>query len=295
MITARELSARYGRTPVFENMTFSLDEGLVHGLIGPNGSGKTTLLRVIAGQLQHSGELLVNGHEPFDNLTVMNNTVLAGIDAPLPDEWNATKLFRLAAQRHEYFSQVRANELVERFELPLTKRYGTLSRGQKSALSFIYAIASGCELLLLDEPYLGLDVAKRDIFYDVLAEERSTGRTVVISTHHLHEVEKLLDTVLLLDASSNVIVNGPVDELAEGIVEITGSDDAVSRALARLGGVPVLDQESIATGTRVVIDCRSQAGLADCVFDLPSQIGERLKVRPVTLEHAVLAMQESGR
>ena len=295
MITAISLATGYGPKKVIGGISFSLASGLVHGLIGPNGAGKTTLMRAVAGQLRFSGTLLVDGSSPFDNPTVMDRTVLAGIDTPLPDAWSAAKLLRIGAGRHTSWSQSRAEELAERFSLPLSTRYSSLSRGQKSALSFIYAIASGCELLLLDEPYLGLDVAKREVFYEVLAEGRDTGRTIVISTHHLHEVEKLLDTVLLLDAASNVVLNGPVDELSEAIVELSGPEEEVSRALARLGGVPVLSTESIATGARAIVDCRDRVGLADCAYDLPGQLGGRLRVRPVTLEQSVLAFQEASR
>lgn len=295
MITATSLSVGYGRTPVLRKISFSLPPGRVHGLIGPNGAGKTTLMRAIAGQLQFGGTLLVDGAAPFDNPAVMDDTVLAGIDAPLPDSWSATKLFRIGAGRHASWAQSRAEELVGRFSLPTNEHYSALSRGQKSALSFIYAVSSGCGLLLLDEPYLGLDVAKREIFYEVLAEERGTGRTIVISTHHLHEVEKLLDTVLLLDADSDVVLNGPADELSESIVEVAGTEDEVARAIARLGGVPVLSTESIVTGTRAVLDCRGRNGLAERVYDLPGQIGGRLRVRPVTLEQSVLALQEASR
>ena len=82
-----------------------------------------------------------------------------------------------------------------RFDVP-AKAYSSLSRGQKSAVGFIFAVASGCEVMLLDEPYLGLDTQRRELFYQVLREEH--GRTIVISTHHLNEVAGLLDTVSLM-------------------------------------------------------------------------------------------------
>ena len=140
------------RTPA---LSFTLNDGLVHGLVGPNGIGKTTLLRMIAGQHDSTG-LEVYGEQPFDNSQVMDRTILMGIDNPLPEGWNMKKLFQLGKSRWKTWNDQRADELIERFGLPMTN-YSGLSRGQKSAAGIIMAVSSGCELMLLDEPYLGLD------------------------------------------------------------------------------------------------------------------------------------------
>lgn len=222
LIHAHSLNCGYAQRPVLHEVSFSLAAGLVHGLIGANGAGKTTLLRTLAGQLQFSGELAVFGAQPFDNPAVMDRTTLAGIDAPLPDGWSARRLFAIGAARHRRWDAVRADDLLERFGVPPSTSYSRLSRGQKSALSIIYACASGTELLLLDEPYLGLDVQKRALFYEVLAEQMARpGTTIVLSTHHLHEVETLLDTVLYLD-DGGVAMNGPIDDLADAVIEVAG-------------------------------------------------------------------------
>src|SRR5699024_4857435 len=108
-----------------------------------------------------------------------------GIDNPLVDGWNISKLMRLGSARWATWNTARGDGLQQRFDLP-SKTYSALSREQMSAMGIIMAVASGCELMLLDEPYLGLDVEKRQVFYDVLREEH--GRTIVISTHHLNEL-----------------------------------------------------------------------------------------------------------
>ena len=118
-----------------------------------------------------------------------------GIDNPLPDSWGIGKLGVIGKARWPRWDEERFNELLVRFDVP-AKAYSSLSRGQKSAVGFIFAVASGCEVMLLDEPYLGLDAQRRELFYQVLREEY--GRTIVISTHHLNEVAGLLDTVSLM-------------------------------------------------------------------------------------------------
>ncbi len=296
LIDARDLTAGYPKgRDVLKDLTFTLDAGLIHGLIGPNGAGKTTLLRVLAGQLRHNGRVRVFGVDPFDTPTVMDRTVLAGIDAPLPDGWSVKKLLTVGAARYSGWDRERAGQLVERFDLPWKKSYSSLSRGQKSAASIVLACASGCELLLLDEPYLGLDVEKRREFYLVLREEMERApRTIVLSTHHLHESEKLLDTVLFIDRG-RVRINGPAEELAERILEIVGPAEDVNRVLNRLGSVTELHRDEMSIGRRSVVDLRDKPLLADAAYDTARQVSPRVRVSEITLEQAVLAMGGEGR
>lgn len=281
IIHAQDMVTGYGHKGRLGDLTFELDPGLTHGLIGANGVGKTTLLRAIAGQLKSTG-LTVFGHAPFDNPAVMDRTVLMGIDNPLIDGWNVTKLFRAGAARWPSWNHARAEELVERFELP-RKNYSALSRGQKSAMGIIFAVASGCELMLLDEPYLGLDVAKRQVFYDVLQEEH--GRNIVVSTHHLNEVSGFIDTVLLL---GDTVVAGPIDDFVENIIALTGPADSLDRALSRLQ-VRVIAREDTPVGHRAILDLRRTPALADVTFDTATSLG--LRAGEVSLEQAVLALQ----
>lgn len=114
-------------------------------------------------------------------------------------------------------------------------------------------------------------------------------RTIIMSTHHLHESEKLLDTLLYLD-SGRVQVNGPVEDLAEQILEIIGAPEEVDRVLNRIGAVPELSREQMSIGRRSVIDLRGKPQLIDATFDAARQVGGRVRITEVTLEQAVLAM-----
>ncbi|HZK32493.1 MAG TPA: ABC transporter ATP-binding protein [Corynebacterium sp.] len=290
LIRADSLNCGYGKQPVLHDVSFSLTAGLVHGLIGANGTGKTTLMRTLAGQLQFSGELVVCGARPFDNPAVMDRTTLAGVDVPLPDGWSARRLFAIGAARHRRWDAAQADDLLSRFGVPVSTSYRRLSRGQKSALSIIYACASGAELLLLDEPYLGLDVQKRALFYDVLAEQMDRpDTTAVLSTHHLHEVETLLDTVLYLDGDG-VAMNGPIDDLADAVIEVAGPTEDVDRMLGRLGTPPELVREDLSVGSRVMLDLRNSPAAAESVYEAAGQVSDRIRVGEVTLEQAVLAL-----
>ncbi|WP_235923121.1 ATP-binding cassette domain-containing protein [Corynebacterium lizhenjunii] len=277
IVTAHELEMR--NTPP---LNFSLERGLTHGLVGANGVGKTTLLRMIAGQRNARG-LQVFGHAPFDLRYVLDRTILMGIDNPLPDGWNVATLCKLGRARWETWNQDRAEELIERFELP-KKNYSGLSRGQKSAMGIIMACASGCELMLLDEPYLGLDVAKREVFFEVLAQEH--GRTIIISTHHLNELAGHLDTVLLL---ADAPLAGQVGDILEAVVSLSGPAGLVDQAIAQLR-LPILGRESSPVGDKVLIDARGHR--VDEVFEAAAHL--RLRAQEVSLEQAVTALATTG-
>ncbi|WPF66082.1 MULTISPECIES: ABC transporter ATP-binding protein [unclassified Corynebacterium] len=253
LIQAHDLRARYARTRIFQGLNLEIPSCGIHGLIGPNGAGKTTLLRALSGQLPHDGHLSIWGHDPFDNPEIMQRIALAGIDAPLPTGWHAMRLFRVAAARYPTWDQGRALALLREFSLPSYKKYSELSRGQKSALGVVFALAAGCDLTLLDEPYLGLDVEKRDIFYRELRAERDLRphATFILSTHELHESEKLLDTVTIMNGTG-VHLSGSLGEILEGYSSFLGPSAAV-RGLIDAHPAAVLHTEELAGSARAVL------------------------------------------
>lgn len=289
VVKATNMRAGYGAGTVLESLDFTLGSDQTHGLIGPNAAGKTTALRAIAGQVRASG-LEVFGEKPFDNQSVMDRTILMGIDAPLVDGWSLKKLAAIGAARWPNWDDGVLDELTERFELPLQQNYSGLSRGQKSAMGITCAFASGCELVLLDEPYLGLDVDKRREFYDVLEQFRGT-RTIVVSTHHVNEIAGRLDTVLLLGKDGATIAGG-AEEFANNILELAGPDELVD---ALVQDLTVLHREEGRLGTQAIVDMR---GHSDddiiALFDAARAQG-RVRVKEITLENAVWALQGGGR
>lgn len=283
-IAARAASVGYGRTVVVKDLNLSLDYGCVHGLIGANGTGKTTVLRALAGQIAPQGELTVFGENPFDNLRVLDRTVLMGIDVPLPEGWRVGKIFALAQARWSTWDEGYKDELVRLYEIPTDKRYSQLSRGQKSCVGIVVALASRCELVLLDEPYLGLDVDKRTKFYTVLGEHAEQTRcTVVISTHHLNEAQPLLDTVTLLGSAP---LSGMVGDIAEAFLEVKGTAAQVHSLCQNVGIDADVDTQSGLA--KVVLDLRGDQQRIDAVYAHAATCGVR--VNPASLEQAVLTV-----
>lgn len=293
LINANNLSVAYSKGEnVLSDLNFTIPTGPeILGLIGANGAGKTTLLRVIAGQLAFSGECLVGSASPFDNQHHMDHTILTGIDSPFPGDWRVKHIFKAGGYRWVTWDQDAAETLALRFGVGVDKRYRELSRGQRSAVGIIVALASGCSLVLLDEPYLGLDVSKRGEFYRVLTEYAEIGdRTFIISTHHLNEISALLDRVMLIDAG-RVVLNGVIDDLMELVLEITGTTEAVDRLISQLGVTGAVRHRSDQSGaTKLVLDLRQFPKFVDELYTCAGHLNVR--VAECTLEKAVLAITE---
>lgn len=277
MITARNLTIKY-KEPVLTGLNLDLGPGLIHGLIGPNGSGKTTLMRAMAGQLPHGGELTVDGQDPFDNEQAMDGIVFSGADMPFPVNWKVKKILQLGAKRWATFDLEHAFELLQQFNVAQDKRFGKLSLGQKSAVAVTFALAARCPFTLLDEPYLGIDAQRRELLYRILlAEQDEHPRTILLSTHHINESARVLDTVHLL-GDGHIQLSSDVDTLISEIISVVGPTDA----LASLHD-GVLTREETGGITKLLIDARTGLHLPE---------GSHVRTYPVDLETAVLALQE---
>lgn len=234
MITARDLNKSFRERTVLDNVDLDLESGGIHGLLGRNGVGKSTLLSLIAGQLKPtSGELLVFGRKPFDDAAVMDRVALSGVDVAYPGSWSVRDILTGAQLRYPAWDRATAEALARDFALDLAMktRYGELSRGQRAMVGNIVGLASGAELTLLDEPYVGLDVHNTDVFYRHLLNLSGNGRTFIMATHHIEDAAKLLDSALILGRDGRVAAHVSAED-ADDYVVATGSFDQPERAIA---------------------------------------------------------------
>lgn len=283
-----------GGKPALDGATATLDMGRVYGLIGRNGSGKTTLLRALAGQLRVKGEIAYGGQPVWDNETVLGNIILAGSDVPWPEDIKVSKLFAIAAARWSTWDQHYADKLVADYELDTSKQLPALSRGQKSIVSIIMGLAAQCPITFLDEPYLGLDVQNREMFYRHLLEDvERNPRTFIISTHHIDDAAKILDAVILLDRGRITGVSD-LDALTERVVLLSGSSSAVEAQLAALQcGPDSLLSDATSMGVRrVTLDLHSCPSTIPMTPERLANLleGTGVRFRLADLEQAVLAM-----
>ena len=234
MITATHLEKQFRKKPVLTDITFELPGSGIHALLGRNGVGKSTLLAMIAGQLKPtSGELTVFGEQPFDNASVMDRVCFTGVDTAYPASWSLADIVAAAAKRYPHWSQDLADTLMRDFALDehAPTIYSKCSRGQRAMIGIVVGLASGAELTLLDEPYVGLDVHNTSVFYRHLLELAESQRCFMMATHHIEDAAKILDSALVLGRQGSVDKHLLAED-ADGYVIATGDFDEPAGAIA---------------------------------------------------------------
>jgi ABC-2 type transport system ATP-binding protein len=218
LVSLRGVSRWFGREQVLAGVDLELPPGSVTALLGRNGSGKSTLIRVIAGVLgRHGGEASVLGRDPEalapperERLAWVTDASTSWAGARVADEIAFAR--RLWGRR---WDEGRARALLARFEVPETKGIGALSKGQQTRLRLVLALAAAPDLLLLDEPALGLDLfARRDLLELMIEAVECEGRAILIASHLLDDVERVADRIAFL-REGRVCVEGEVEALRE--------------------------------------------------------------------------------
>ncbi|HIW92735.1 MAG TPA: ABC transporter ATP-binding protein [Candidatus Corynebacterium avicola] len=266
-IRLNSVSKSFGGTRALNDITCDIPLGHVHGLIGRNGAGKTTLLRAIAGQVVTDGDITIGGDLVRDNQPVLDRIVLGGADIPFPPQMRVRTLLDIGASRWENWDDDFAAHLVDLFGLNKKAKFADLSRGQKTLVGNVIGLAASAEITLLDEPYLGLDVQNREALYRVLLDEIGSApeRTFIISTHHVEDAARLLDSVILLDEGRVTTVQD-VETLTGDTVVVRGTTTAVDALLEQVR-VPVLREDAAAGARRVVLDATGNLSMLKVAVD----------------------------
>ena len=228
VIECRELTKRYGRKNVLNKFSFSIEENTITGLIGRNGSGKTTLLKIIAGFIKETtGEIHVFSEKPFNNLNVSVNSIFIDDQMGFPSAIPLGELLKVAEDFYPNWNKSLANRLFDYFSFDPKYYHNRLSKGKTSTFNMIIGLASRCPLTIFDEPTTGMDAAVRKDFYRVLLKDyMDFPRTIILSSHHLEEIEDLLEDVLLIkDGKKHLHI--PITELKEWAIGIKGNKEVV--------------------------------------------------------------------
>jgi ABC-2 type transport system ATP-binding protein len=205
-ISVSGLVKTFGRTRALDGLDLTIETGEVHGFLGPNGAGKTTTLRILLGLLRaNAGTVTVLGGDPWRDATTLHRR-LAYVpgDVTLWPTLSGGEVIDLLGRLRGGLDPKRRASLLERFELDPTKKGRAYSKGNRQKVALIAALASDVELLLLDEPTSGLDPLMEEKFRECIEEERQAGRTVLLSSHILAEVEALCDRVSIIRAGRTV-------------------------------------------------------------------------------------------
>ena len=281
-----------GNSLALNNINAQLPGRRVYGLIGRNGAGKTTLLRAIAGQLRVEGEVTIDGQQVIDNRAVLDRVILSGPDAAWPTDVKVKALLAMGAARWATWDRHLADRYVKEYELDVNKSLGTLSRGQKSLVSIVMGLAAQCPITLLDEPYLGLDVQNRQLFYRHLLEDvERNPRTIILSTHHIEDAAKILEDVIFIDRGHITGVS-ELERVTERIAVLTGSEAAVATQLTAINAHDAVLSEATAGGQRrAFVDMQALAcGPMDAERMESLLSGTGVRMTHPDLEPAVMAL-----
>lgn len=201
MITTKSLTFGYtSHRNVLSNITLSLDNGHIHGLLGCNGIGKTTLLKLICGIMRPTyGEVRVDGIDPMTHSPEMLREMMI-----IPEEFDLPNLSLeryadVTAPFYPNFDRGDMHRYCEEFHVNPMDRLHSMSMGQRKKAYIAFALACNVKMLLLDEPTNGLDIPSKSVFRRVLAAYANEERMVVISTHQVADIEQLLDSIVILD------------------------------------------------------------------------------------------------
>jgi ABC-2 type transport system ATP-binding protein len=214
VIEIENLTKFYGKTLVLDDVDLSVEDGEVFGFIGPNGAGKTTTLRIMLGLLRkNSGHVSVLGGDPWrDAVALHRRLAYVPGDVALWPNLSGGEVIDLLGRLRGGFDQSRRDELVERFTFDPTKPCRTYSTGNRQKVALIAAFVSDVELFILDEPTLGLDPLMEEVFRECIAEVKHAGKTVLLSSHILAEVEALCDRISIIK-EGRIVESGTLAEL----------------------------------------------------------------------------------
>lgn len=213
-ISVSGLTKSFGRTRALDGLDLRVATGEVHGFLGPNGAGKSTTIRVLLGLLRaDSGAASVLGGDPWqDAVTLHRRLAYVPGDVELWPNLTGGEAIDLLSTLRGGLDKQRRDELIERFDLDPTKKGRTYSKGNRQKVAIVAALASDAELLLLDEPTAGLDPLMEVIFQDVIRQAKDVGKTVLLSSHILAQVEKLCDRVSIVRLGK-VVQSGTLSEM----------------------------------------------------------------------------------
>jgi ABC-2 type transport system ATP-binding protein len=229
VIECNRLTKVYGLTEVLKELSFTIEENKITGLIGRNGAGKTTLLKIIAGFMQEtSGEVNVLSESPFNSLKVSANMIFIDDQMNLPTSLNLMEILQTAGSFYANWDMDLAERLFHYFSFHPNQSHNNLSKGMKSTFNMILGLAARCQLTIFDEPTTGMDTSVRKDFYRALLKDYlEHPRTIILSSHLLNEIEDILEDILLLK-NGEKILHCPVADMKTLAIGLSGKTEVLN-------------------------------------------------------------------
>ncbi|SDQ50421.1 ABC transporter ATP-binding protein [Thermostaphylospora chromogena] len=284
-IATSGLVKTFGATRALDGLDLTVNAGEVHGFLGPNGAGKSTTIRILLGILRaDAGSVTVLGGDPWaDAVALHRRMAYVPGDVELWPNLTGGEAIDLLGSLRGGLNKRRRDELIERFDLDPSKKGRTYSKGNRQKVAIVAALASDAELLLLDEPTAGLDPLMEVVFQDVIREVKAAGRTVLLSSHILAQVEKLADRISIIRLG-RIVQSGTLAEMRHLTRTTVEADTAAPvTGLDRLPGIH--DAEVSGSRVRFAVD---GAHLDGAIKHLSGFGIRALTSHPPTLEELML-------
>ena len=230
-VKAKGVIKNYDNSRALDAIDLEVRRGQVLGLIGPNGAGKSTLLQSVLGLLNTEGDLEVLGLDPRKDRHKLLQKVCSITDVAVLPKWmTVEQVLQYVDGVHPRFNLEKANNIISRTDIKNHSKIKTLSRGLVVQLHLSIVMAIDAELLVLDEPTLGLDLVYRKDFYSQLIEDYYDGnKTILISTHQVEEIEGVLSDAIFMN-QGRVVMQDSIEAINERFLELRPNQDSLERA-----------------------------------------------------------------
>lgn len=282
-LVCESITKKYDGKEVLRNVSLTLEEGKIYGLIGRNGAGKTTLLSILTAQNPAtSGTVTLDGQPVWEDRASLEKLCFSRELSPTAESglsgMKVKEYLRIASIFYPNWDKAMEQELVELFHLDVKKKLSKLSKGMLSMVTIIVALCAKTPFTFLDEPVAGLDVVAREQFYQLLLREYTqSGRTFVVSTHIIEEAADLLEEVIILH-NGEIIVNKNTQDFLDSACYVSGKCDEVDAATA---GLEVCHSELIGRSKGVTVFLRPGQAVDE---------SRDVSVQPVDLQQAFVAL-----
>ncbi len=217
-IEISNLTKCYGKNMALNDLSLDITEKKIYGLLGRNGAGKTTLLNLMTNKIFPThGEIKVDSETVFENENALRKIYYMTEKGLYPEDMKIKDIIKWSSEFYPNMVPSRAFELAEKFDLDLNKKYKGLSTGYTSILKIILTLSSNAEILLFDEPLLGLDANHRDMFYkELIHHYGNTPKIIILSTHLIEEVADIIEEVIIIKNGKLVLKKTTENLLSSG-------------------------------------------------------------------------------
>ena len=282
VIRTNALSKHYGDLKALDGLTLEVPKGSVFGYLGRNGSGKTTTIKLLLDLIRPtSGSASVLGFNPREDAVEMRKRIGYVAEGQKMYGWmRVSELIRFTSGFYETWDDDLAEKYLKRFELDPEARAKTLSKGQTARLSLLLALAHRPELLLLDDPTMGLDpISRQEFLGDIVRAIQEEGRTVFFSTHILQELEQVADWVAILD-KGKLRIASPVDDLKASVKRYELTLEGPAPTSIEMEGI----YRTASSGRDLIVTARGEPGV------IVSHL--RQTFQPLSIETHTLSLDE---